>query len=206
MNKNTQAALSTIGTGLAAGAAGYGASSAMGGDDTTSLMTATASGLLASLLAHLITKKTIVEPQPLVGRGLAASTGALAGGTTALSTLGGLAYLDDKFGNKVSPYISDSLRNAGWEKRNSFVGQLPKGKSLPLIPKDGTLAPLARELYKANRKLSGSVATMGTGDKASKLGKLVGPLLRNKKWTAASVAGLATIPLVYKALRGNGSD
>lgn len=195
MDKETRAALSTLGTGLAAGAAGYGASAAMGGDNSSSLMAGTASGLLAALLAHMIMNKTLKESRPLVNRPVATAASLLAGTTTGVGALGGLSYIDDKYGKTISGFLP-SLYNKGKASNNEFI------KSL------------STTLDKYNNSINNTIATLGTPTR-SKDGKIIPPktstkilgkMLRNKKAVGAGAVGLATMPLVYKLLRGNGSD
>ena len=187
MNSDTKATLSTLGTGLTAAAAGYGASSAMGGDNASSLMTGTLSGIMAALLAHMIVRKTIKEQSPLVSGPTAGAASLFAGTTTGVGALGGLSWLENKYGNKINNFLPD-LYTKGQQSGNGFLQAL-----------SGTLSNYHNDI-------SANLNRVGTGSNSSTYAKILGPVLRNKKAFGAGLVGLATMPIIYKALRGNGSD
>lgn len=217
MNKDQKIGLTALGSGLAAGAAGYGASSAMGGDQGTALTSGIAVGLTSAALAHLIAKKVNDNP-PLASPMLAGSASAFAGTGTALGSLGALSVLEEGINNSKGLEKGINRYNAFIKGlgRNTLGGGAPKSKVMQAV---GTAVrgiddPL-RKLYNSYKNAestlgkASNIAAPGNGKPIrmpSTNAKILGALLRNKKSALAGMLGVATVPAVYQLLRGNGSD
>lgn len=194
---------STVGLGLAAGAAGYGAAKLFDKSNHEAAAAGAVTAGVASLLAHLINKK-LSERHPIlspVNAGIAATA---AGAGTSAASLGVMNVLKDKLGPTVSSAYSKALDaiapSASTQQRTqNFIRTGIRDTHDDIVNSyQKWVAGIAREANRVPNQLDPS--------KPGKLIKLLNATLKNKRKAASLVLGAAAIPSVYNFIRGNGSD
>lgn len=166
------------------GVAGVGAAAAAAGfgaskaygNDSGTSVMYSAGAGLTASVLAHVIQKKVNERQPIAGKTNSLLASLVAGTGVSVASLTGLNAL---LNNKA--FMSRA------QKANKTVFDSPVGKSLTGL----------------NKALSDTVQAIPYLNKGKNLSKAVG---RNKPAIASLLAGAATVPFVYNALRGSGSD
>lgn len=172
-----------LGIGAAAAAAGFGAANVAGEDKSTALMVGAGTGLMATLISHLIRRK-VSERGPIMGVGEAAVASGAAGIATSGAALTGLNFIENSGLYKT---MKDGL---------STWGKQTRGRN--------SLGEAAGQSYDQVARLLNSASKVNQD--SGKFKKAISALSKNKKLVGAGLLGMAAMPFTYDLLRGNGSD
>ena len=194
----------TVGLGLAAGAAGYGAAKLFDKSNHEAAAAGAVTAGVASLLAHLINKK-LSERHPILSPANAALAATATGAGTSAASLGVMNVLKDKLGptiasgyNKTLDAIAPSASSTQQRTQNFIRTGIRDTHDDIVNSYKKWVADIAREAGRKPNKLDPS--------KPGKLIKLLNATLQNKRKAASLVLGATAIPYAYNFIRGNGSD
>ena len=186
MKESVRQNLTTAGIGTAAGAAGFAAAKGLGNDGATSTAVGAGVGLTAALLAAVIHKKTS-QRSPMMSPGAAVSTSLIGGGAVGMGSLAGMHALSE----------SDLFKNTQ-KKSVSLIDSLINKKN----------APVQNAIGKAFKELGGLTPAPADkwDSKSSFVKNIFNAARRHKRIGGSMLLGAASMPFIYNALRGNGSD
>lgn len=185
MKESVRQNLTTAGIGTAAGAAGFAAAKGLGNDGATSTAVGAGVGLTAALLAAVIHRKTS-QRSPIMSPGAAATTSLIGGGAVGMGSLAGMNAISDNAQYKT-----------GVNKAKNFIYAMAAQPDAPIKNAFG------RALLDIGR-LSSPASEWS--DNKSWIKNVFNAARRHKRIGASALIGAASMPFIYNALRGNGSD
>ena len=185
MKESLRQNLTTAGIGTAAGAAGFAAAKGLGNDGATSTAVGAGVGITAALLAAVINRK-VKQQSPLMSPGNATIASALGGGSLGIASLTGMNAISENAQykssvNKAKNFIEDLAYAPNAPLKNAFGNALLDIGNLPGYPEPWS-------------------------DKNSWIKNVFNAARRHKRIGASALIGAASMPFIYNALRGNGSD